>query len=48
VLLVLNGRAEWVGVRNRNSAWTTAALVGALVFFVLAGAMQIRDSLFPS
>ena len=48
VLLVLNGRSDWVGERNRNSWWTTATLIGALVFFLLAGAVEIRDSLFPS
>ena len=48
VLIYLNGRADWVGERNRNSRWTTATLIGALVIFVLAGAMEIRDILFPS
>ena len=48
VLLVLNGRPDWVGEQNRNSRWTTAALIGALVFFLLAGAVEIRDSLFPT
>jgi Mn2+/Fe2+ NRAMP family transporter len=48
VLLYMNGRSEWVGERNRNSRWTTAALVGALLLFVLAGIVEVRDSLFPS
>lgn len=46
VLLVLNGRSDLVGMENRNRWWTVAALVGALIFFALAGAIEIRDSLF--
>jgi Mn2+/Fe2+ NRAMP family transporter len=46
VLLVLNGRADWVGRQNVNSRWTTAVLVGALVLFAAAGAIEIRDSFF--
>jgi Mn2+/Fe2+ NRAMP family transporter len=48
VLLVLNGRADWVGQRNKNSLWTTAALIGALVLFAVAGVVEVRDTLFPS
>jgi Mn2+/Fe2+ NRAMP family transporter len=47
-LLLLNGRAEWIGARYKNSWWTTAVLVGALAFFVLAAVVEIRDSLWPS
>jgi hypothetical protein len=46
VLLALNGRRELVGAANCNSRWTVATLVGALIFFLLAGAIEIRDSLF--
>jgi len=46
-LLVLNDRADWIGERNENSRWTVALLIAALVFFVLVGAIEIRDSLFP-
>lgn len=33
VLLVLNGRADWVGERFRNRPLTTAALIAVLLFF---------------
>jgi hypothetical protein len=46
VLLLLNGRRDLVGAANCNSRWTVATLVGALVFFLIAGAIEIRDSLF--
>jgi Mn2+/Fe2+ NRAMP family transporter len=45
VLLVLNGRRDLVGEANRNRWWTVVALVGALVFFVLASAIEIRDTI---
>ncbi len=32
-LLILNGRAEWVGARFRNGMWSTTALVVVLLFF---------------
>jgi Mn2+/Fe2+ NRAMP family transporter len=48
VLLALNGRAKWIGERNQNSWWTTAVLIAALAFFLLAGAVEIRDSLWRS
>jgi len=44
VLLVLNGRADLVGRENMNSRWTTAILVGALVLFAVAGAIEVRDT----
>jgi len=46
VLLVLNGRAKWVGVKYTNSLRTTGILVGALMFFVLAGSLMIRGKWF--
>lgn len=46
VLLVLNGRRDLVGPANCNSRWTVATLVGILIFFLLAGAIEIRDTLF--
>lgn len=45
VLLVLNGRRELVGAENRNRWWTVAALVGALIFFAVASAIEICDTL---
>ena len=36
-LLVLNGRAEWVGERFRNRPATVAVLVATLAFFVWIG-----------
>lgn len=44
VLLKLNGRGDWVGEGNKNSIWTKLALVGALVLFAAAGAVEIRDT----
>ena len=41
VLLVLNGRATWVG-GHRNRPATVAVLVAILVFFVYAGYLQVR------
>jgi Mn2+/Fe2+ NRAMP family transporter len=46
VLLVMNGRSDWVGERNRNPWWLVAVLASALAFFLLAGAIEIRDSWF--
>ena len=46
VLLVLNGQSKFVGARYRNSKLTSLLLIGALLFFVLAGwyAIQKRFS----
>jgi hypothetical protein len=41
VLLVLNGRAKWVGARYKNSIWTSLVLIVALLFFVLAGWLKV-------
>jgi Mn2+/Fe2+ NRAMP family transporter len=43
VLLVLNGRAKWVGTRYKNSMWTSLVLIVALLFFVLAGWLKVRS-----
>jgi len=48
VLLVLNGRARWVGARYRNSFWTSLVLVGTLLFFTFAGVLTIRSKLLVS
>jgi Mn2+/Fe2+ NRAMP family transporter len=45
VLLYLNGSPRWVGDKHRNSAPANAVLVGALIFFAAAGALEIRDTL---
>jgi len=44
-LLGLNGRAKWVGTRYKNKLWTSVVLLAALLFFVLAGCLQIRSKL---
>jgi Mn2+/Fe2+ NRAMP family transporter len=46
VLLMLNGRARFIGERHKNSWPTTAVLIGALLLFVLVGAMEVRDNFF--
>lgn len=46
VLLILNGRADWIGRENVNSRWTTAILASALLLFAAAGALEIRDTFF--
>ena len=48
ILLVLNGRAKWVGARYKNSMWTSLILIVALLFFVLAGGLQVRDKVFST
>ncbi len=45
-LLVLNGRAEWVGERHRNSVWTSLVLTATLLFFLFAGVLSIRAKFF--
>ena len=42
VLLVLNGRAAWVGSRYKNSWATVLILVGVLLFFAYAGLLDLR------
>ncbi len=41
-LLLLNGRARWVGKRHRNHPLTSAILVFILFFFLVAGWFAIR------
>jgi hypothetical protein len=45
-LLYLNGQARLVGQQYRNSWRTSAVLVGALLLFLLAALLEIRDNLF--
>jgi Mn2+/Fe2+ NRAMP family transporter len=40
-LLILNGRAAWVGAAYRNRWWTALVLLGILVFFASVGASKI-------
>jgi hypothetical protein len=47
VLLLLNGRARFIGGRFSNSWPTTAVLIGALVLFLVVGLMEFRDNLLP-
>ncbi len=42
VLLVLNGRTRWIGREHRNRPATVAVLVAILVFFAIAGVLQVR------
>ena len=44
VLLVLNGKADWVG-RHRNKPLTTVILGGTLVIFLFFGYLQVRKQL---
>ena len=45
-LLVLNGRAKWVGPANRNRIWTLLILTAILLFFLLAGVLSVRSKFF--
>ncbi len=45
-LLLLNGRARWVGARLKNSLWTTSILIATLVFFIAVGTLQIHNKWF--
>ena len=40
-LLILNGRADWVG-RHRNRPATIFVLLATVLFFLLAGWFQVR------
>lgn len=44
-LLVLNGRAEWVGKANKNHVWTSLILIGILLFFLFAGFLSVQNKL---
>jgi Mn2+/Fe2+ NRAMP family transporter len=46
VLIVLNGRAAWVGSRFRNSWLTTLVLAATLAFFAYAGIVEVYEQLF--
>ena len=46
VLLVLNGRAKWVGNKYKNGAWTSLILTAALLFFLAAGFLSVRSKFF--
>ncbi len=45
VLLLLNGRAKWVGEANRNRPLTSAILMVIVLFFLMAGWLTIRNAL---
>ncbi len=45
VLLVLNGRSDWVGRRWRNSWLTSLVLVATLLFFLFAAAFELQELL---
>jgi Mn2+/Fe2+ NRAMP family transporter len=45
VLLVLNSQSRWVGEQYKNSRTTTAVLAGAMLLFLLVGAIELRDNL---
>lgn len=45
VLLVLNGRAGWIGKEYKNSWLTVVVLIGALSLFACVGAIEIRARL---
>jgi Mn2+/Fe2+ NRAMP family transporter len=44
-LLVMNGRTAWVGERFRNRPVTAVVLAAAVVFFVVAGLLDVRQRL---
>ena len=45
-LLLLNGRGDWVGERFRNRPLTVLALAAAVLFFAVAGLLDVRARLF--
>lgn len=45
VLLLLYGRAASVGRRFKNSLGTSVVLIAVVLFFVLAGALEVRHKL---
>lgn len=40
-LLILNGRADWVGPDQKNRWWTAATLIAILLFFAVIGGREI-------
>ena len=47
-LLYLNGRADLVGQRHKNSWLTMLLLAATLLFFAVAGCLEVRNKLFGS
>ncbi len=45
VLLLLNGRTDWITRRYRNSPLTVIVLVSTLAFFLLAGVLELARKL---
>jgi Mn2+/Fe2+ NRAMP family transporter len=45
-LLLLNGRARWIGERYRNSGPMSAVLAAILLFFLVAGWLSLRRVFF--
>ncbi len=48
VLLLMNGRAASVGRRFKNSLGTSIVLIAVVLFFLLAGALQVRHKWFSA
>ena len=46
-LLLLNGRSAWVGAEFRNRWFTTATLIGIVVFFAWVGGPKLAKALLP-
>ena len=46
VLLVLNGRSDLVGRKNRNSVLVSLLLICTLAFFALMAWLKIEKTLF--
>ncbi|MDF1812888.1 MAG: Nramp family divalent metal transporter [Verrucomicrobiales bacterium] len=40
-LLLLNGKAAWIGTEHRNRWWTTVTLLGILLFFAWVGGPKL-------
>lgn len=48
VLLILNGRKDWVGKAFKNSLATSIVLVAIILFFLFAGCLEVRRKLGPA
>ena len=46
VLLILNGRSDWVGRKYRNSIFTSLLLIATLIFFLIGGWLEIQNKVF--
>jgi hypothetical protein len=44
-LLLLNGRASWIGDQHRNHLLTTMTLIFILLFFLMAGGLTVQKIL---